>query len=274
MTKPSAKDFREPLLLTLGEMSNWTSDVPVHHESVTPPILTKMGIDGVDQYGRQDASGKPWIVLWISWAFRALKDSGEAIQIGRGQWGLTSVGVNAAMGLARSKGQFVPDAVIISPVAPKDMFTTLIKPEYHPDPYIRQVALNQTRCVGHWSDRSSVCGKCRLEADCKQVMFAKLTELAKCLDAGTTLPPQETDKNPSPLNPALSFTHQGRWTLVTFADGSTKVCKGKDMLRIPITVESKCEHCNQIIPIGSNGYWTPRAGVFHEDCIWERATHA
>lgn len=108
-TKLSASDFTDPLIRTLGELTGFQADKWVPFEDTFQPIMDRMGIESLDQYGYQDRVEKkrPWVPRWIGFAFRnarVVSDDGNTPalthQVGRGKWALTDAGVQRARELA------------------------------------------------------------------------------------------------------------------------------------------------------------------------------
>jgi outer membrane biosynthesis protein TonB len=52
---------------------------------------------------------------------------------------------------------------------------------YHPDPYIRSLAIQATSCFGAFSSRSSTCGSCPLAVACKGQVLGSISVLAGTL---------------------------------------------------------------------------------------------
>ena len=71
----SAKDFRDPLLHVLGDLTSNKPFSPIDCKATYPYVCARMEITA-DQFGEQESSGKLWVHLWIGWAFRSMKKSG------------------------------------------------------------------------------------------------------------------------------------------------------------------------------------------------------
>jgi hypothetical protein len=106
MAKYSATDFTDPLVQTLGVLSNYTPFVEVYHKDTYGSIMEAMGIKSLDEFGWQDdKQTKPWVVKWIGWAFRNARvpsngDPALTVSMGRGRWALTPEGVDHARRIA------------------------------------------------------------------------------------------------------------------------------------------------------------------------------
>jgi len=168
MTTPpnlTAKDFRTPLLKVLGILSNFKESVEVPLDSTYDPIFTMMGIARTEHLEKR-----------IQWAFNEMKGSGLAVGR-RAKWALTQQGVDAAQGLvAASTPITVP--MPADPTSDDSTGNPVASVGYHPDPYIRHLALNDHPCLGFFTSQSPICSTCLARLECMNAMAAKLAGLA------------------------------------------------------------------------------------------------
>lgn len=184
----SAKNFMGPLLRVLGTLSLWTAGVEVAVEEVYPLILKIMGLSSLDEHGINKASGQPQIVKWIQWAEKNVRRKGQTQKVSHGSWALTEEGLAEAMRLAKVAGDVISEhssTPIPSPEAPVIPLTTVkneVETYYHPDPYIRKIAIESTPCFGFISPHgASVCTDCPLRVECRNRQIAQLSLLASTL---------------------------------------------------------------------------------------------
>jgi hypothetical protein len=167
----SAKDFREPLLWTLGALTDFTPFRAVRLTETYGPICELKKIKA-DDFGQLE--GKPAVHQWIQWAYRDLKNQGYAssqdsagIGLRRGWWALTQKGVDKARehsGVDPEDKEPEPETVEEEKV--EEVVGEETYEGYHPDPYIRALATEQTPCFGHFDSTESVCNKCLLKVEC------------------------------------------------------------------------------------------------------------
>lgn len=270
----SAKDFREPLLLALAEAVANTPKTPVHHEVMYEQVAQRAGVT-LDQFGTQDDSGQPWVRRWIQWAFKAEKKTGRIESPMRGQWALTQEGLDYVQTLNQTTK---PVAILtptspsngsgLAPVIPVSLAVSggYDETTYHPDPYLRVLAIEQTSCFGAFSPNSGTCETCKLQGACRNFLAATLSNLASELEAreqsGTTKPASSAATAADPASAAP-------------ATGTGKKGSGKWDNTGAQTIDAwqacVCYRCGDPIPQGQSCLWLRSTkdnpgGMFHHEC--------
>lgn len=161
----SAKDFRDPLLIALGKITDMVPLQAVEMEKCYPYILENMDIESLDEYGYQTET-RTRIEHWIGRSFRSLVNDGlghRAKQ--RGWWGLTEEGVRQAR-------------------INMDLYETFQEQEDEEgsdtlDPYLLSCMIQATECFGYYSSGSDICRGCLLKSHCEERLQVTLREMAK-----------------------------------------------------------------------------------------------
>jgi hypothetical protein len=239
----TAKDFKDPLLKALLFLTQGTG-IGIAMEKVCVKVCELMGIE-LDQYGLNEASGKPQVEKWVQWAFKELVTEGYANRLAKGQWTLTTAGLTEANRLASIS---VPISVPPSPL--QENSTDTDGESYHSDPYIRELARENTQCFGFLAEQSPVCRKCCFAVSC----LAKRQNNMEALSQELLAKDKEKD-NPKPKKPVTR-------TLVEDENHRTITC-----------VQSvQCPVCKQMVAKGEQGYWvrpaepSGQAEIFHLPC--------
>jgi len=282
--KISASNFREPLLQILGSLTEYKANRPIAFKETYDPVCLLLDITA-DQYGKQTGSNCNWVEKWIQWAFRALRKEGLGVSAGRGQWALTTQGVlmaQAAQNLTATTMDPTP-AKIAAPVTIPVMGVSVAvgpgepdKGSYHPDPYIRALAVQNTKCFGHYTPKGgALCEHCPLQGPCKNAMAALFSMMAGELAVGDQEAEREAsrvkaqvqtptpDPAPAPAPSRPGSPHQGQ------GGGEAKWGKGQ---KIEIQQQCLCKACGQEIQQGGEAVWVrsssgnDKAGVFHPEC--------
>jgi len=282
----SARDFKAPLLRVLGDLSDGTAEWPVRFKDTWSPICHMMGIT-LDQYGTVE-NNKTQVQVWIGWAFRHLKSEGLGIGKGRGKWSLTDVGVEAYKALPDFDGPPVPVTAVASkdddsapaPPTPQEIklpptvgLTFNVGPgrpdaDYHPDPYIRALAVRNTACFGCFTPRSNVCGNCLLSGACQNLVAAEMSALASLLakeDEEAALAEVAAKAQPAMAKKVAEPETK------TKAKTKAKTFDNEGAESLVAHVESTCCRCGETIAKGANCYWIRnqgdrKGGLFHEEC--------
>lgn len=287
----SASDFRDELLLTLADLSFGDPANPVKFDTTYEPICTMKGstlADFLAEYGERDTDGKPWIKLWISGAFNWLKSQGLADSAGRGKWTITVDGLNKARALgapattsqilapvdddSKAASDVVLDGVSLS-VGPTSQEAT-----YHPDPYIRIVATQSTRCFGHYTPRQGgVCDDCPLAGPCRNLQATDLTALAAQLhreDEEEAKRLEEEAKRQKTIAEAAKKAALDKSGTTPSASTVPKPASGWDntgVKQIICYMNATCYRCGQDIAKDEECCWKKDEsgatnGLFHQHC--------
>lgn len=165
------KQLRDPVVKALGDLSGMKPNVAVDHKSVYDAICKAMGVT-IDHYGHQPGSGSPWIERWTQWAFKDLTQTTPplTVSMGKGKWALTVHGVAKAQSLG---GGVMVTAPVVSPVSTGGVYET--------DPYLRSLAVQETKCFNYFSDQAPTCMNCPLREGCRHARMSALSELARKL---------------------------------------------------------------------------------------------
>lgn len=273
----SAKDFRIPLFRVLGDLTRMTPGMEVRHEDVYSPVFTIMGI-GRDDYGFETTSKTPYTERWTQWAFREMRDKGEGEVRGRGNWSLTAKGVLEAKAVAEALINAtplpVPDPEDVAASEP-DLVTLAETPIlsaghsisvpkfsddlYHPDPYIRQLALDNHICFGFFTQQSPICSSCPARNLCVRALATKFSTLAAQLnqedEKGTVVPAAKVEAK-APVVKAGKIPSSAK---VTFS-----------LCQVPGVV---CAGCQQNIAQQDPSAWVrhtdsgaPSSAMYHRAC--------
>jgi hypothetical protein len=173
----TAADFREPLLVVLGHLTGCKAGQVVGMSSVLTALYAEMGLSE----SQLDSSGRPIARVLAQQAFnKRLRKEGLARSSSRGRWTLTEKGAELAESLSQQ------------PKVEADPKTSMrgipwsigeVKNTYTDDPDVLQLAIEQTECIGEYSDRSKVCETCGLVRACKIEQGRKFEEIAAELEA-------------------------------------------------------------------------------------------
>jgi len=274
----SAKHFQGPLLRTLAKLSNWTAGVEIKGEDTYDGILALMGITSLDEHGTNDSSGQPQVVKWIQWANINTRKAGQTEMVGRGKWTLTAAGLDEAIRLAKMAGETIPDPAAVVTPPPAPVTAPAVKPAlvvvpkgdesfYHPDAYVRKLAIDQTGCFGNVSPHgASVCTDCPLRLECRNRQIAEFSKLARMILAEEKAPVVKPANPNNPVAPkaaaAAPTGPSGRFANIDFSKAD--VIKNK--------AESLCAECGQPIARDERCRWVESlpnssdGAVFHLDC--------
>ena len=276
--KMSPQDFREPLLATLATLSNQKAGEEISFQDTYEPVCTGLGIT-LDQFGVDDR-GKYWVANWMLGAFRALKDDGLAMQLGRGKWGITDAGLVKITGAPAPATVTVVNAPSQAPAKP----SLAIGPGqdesgYHPDPYIRALGAAATKCFGSYSTRSSVCGGCPLSGSCINMLASQMTVLAAKFaeeDRQAALR-AEAERKKAMVQAAVPATPPPTTPPSTpaMAQAATPPPGGWDNTGAhPIIsyMDAECYRCKGAIKQGEACFWIKddgkkKGGLFHKGCM-------
>lgn len=256
----SAKNFEEPLMKVLGRMTKFDSGRMVNHEDVYTPVCKMMGIDR-SQYGNMD-DGIPRVEKWIQWAFQNLRTKQWGAKHGRGKWGLTPEGVDMARDMLRNVANEADVLADIIAAMPLEGVAADVGAggDYHPDPYIRHLALSTHPCMGFFSSQSPVCPKCSARTLCVNQMYARMAALATDLDNEDQVSKVVPATGPKPGSSSGKFKiPEGAWS-------KPQICQGQVV----------CTHCRGIINKGDPAVWVRNLGpdkkgsaMLHQTCIEE-----
>lgn len=172
----TAKDFHNPLLRTLGRLSDWKTNQSLPFKDTFGPVMAIMGIHSLEEHGINRSSGQPNVVKWIQWAFKNLKGQGLTTAPSRGRWALSEEGLVEARRLNQLVVKEQPIDNVPLPVPQQAEFQG-----YHPDPYIVYLGARSTPCFSHFTSRSPICKSCPLLGDCKDATWAAMSALSRSL---------------------------------------------------------------------------------------------
>jgi len=236
--KMGAKQFRDPLVKVLGELTGFKANKAIDHKAVYPAICQNMGIT-LEQFGFQSESNVPWVERWTQWAFKDLSDLKPALttRAGKGKWALTSQGA--------AKAQSISDEM---PQANTPLSTIRFAPAdggCYSDPYIYFLVSQATKCYDYFSDQSPTCADCPLRVGCQKAQAAALSDLARAMLR----------------DPNIEQPQEGS---VPKAESGDKL-KGATV--ITCLAESACHLCLNPMLINTEIVWVRKAGKrFHIEC--------
>lgn len=308
--QPTASSFRDPLLRALGTLTGLVAGQAAPSKEVMAQVYADLGITE-DTYGTDKGSGQPQVRIWLNQVFnKNLRPKGLADSPSRGQWALTDEGVTVA--------SLLVTGVVATPAA-VDEFDTLLdtvadndpepepEPEapvlpaaheggtgvawslgeqtntYNPDPYIRGLAVAQTKCFGRYSERSDVCGGCGLSGACKAETVTLMASVAARLrqrDAEAKRRAEEAARRAAmptpPPQPKAPSVHKDDADLNI--DDILAAIENEDPKpepksqqpnhkKLAVPADSKCHACGGKIPQNDDGIWVQGEGVYHPDCF-------
>jgi hypothetical protein len=281
--KISAKNFQEPLLRVLGEKGDLRPNRPVYYKDAYTAVCEVMSLQ-TDDYGAQENTGILWVERWIQWAFKALKGKGLCAAAGRGKWALTPLGVQKARSLTKgapttpakadppktnTKAKKAKSPISMVPVA------TCAEDAYHPDPYIRSLAIKETDCFDAFSTNSTLCGCCPLQGPCLSAQGAHLSRLSmmlaeedgeaerKAAEAARKDAEDDADDKRKAAEKAAAEAAKPQ--------GKTGAEKWGPATRIVAQQPAVCPACDKDIQQQEDVYWVrsnsgDTAGLFHIAC--------
>jgi hypothetical protein len=270
MKKLSARHFKDPLILTLGEMSHFTEGYPIYFKDTYAAIAAKMEIS-LDDYGFQPATGQLWVTQWIGFAFKALRTSNPPMcqQNMKGRWELTEQGLERARVLASQTVSEIeipeaPDKNEPPPVIEGGVTLNLnvaiaakaATGYYHTDSYLRGLAINATRCFGNWSAKSTTCKRCPLIQSCKESMAVDLSALSRRLNL------IEIEAN-RPVEETPVEVEETPWVRGSPVPEDSTL-EAQLIQNVPVATE--CYVCNTPIGKGAECYWVKPHGMSHLTC--------
>lgn len=275
-TRPTAAACTGPLLRALGEMSEGQPGHQVHHSDVYPRVMVLMGIASLDQFGNEKGSGIPLVSRIIQYAYRDLRKDGVAPTKGkRGYWSLTEQGFAQYLELPPLIGEDAP------PTTPLVAVTVEVGPgcpegEYHPDPYIRSLAVEASPCCQYFSERSPLCKTCAIRSQCQNLKAARLSELATELakedeEAAAAAATEPAEPEP-PIPPSPAEPMEGGSTLPYYTTAELRSL-GVDQARS--VRDYACARCGVIVKKGKWYYWMAATednpgGLFHPACLLKK----
>ena len=290
MSNLSATNFREPLLRTLAELSEYAAGVAVTGTDTYTPVMALMGIADENAHGTNKASGQPMVFKWIQWANTSLREKGLTEAKGRGKWALTAAGLQEAVQLQQKAGVTLPTpaAAPVVPVAAVVAAAVVLPPTegvsvqigtvasrasfYSPDAYITSLAIETTGCVGKYSPHgAAVCTDCPLRNECRNQQAANLSKLAKRLaaqDRAALAPksaaPAAASAPAAAAVPAAPAANPGKVDVSKIDFSTADVIKSR--------MDLSCEACGKDVKKGERCRWVSginendESGVFHLDC--------
>jgi len=265
----TATDFRTPLLLALGTLTNHTPETSVSVTDVYDTIIKTMGIPSLDAHG-VNISGKPQVAQWIQWAYKDVRKAQLASnpEGTRGKWTLTAAGVQEAIRLAKGIGGTMPTSAppVVAgsapPVAPNPLLGASL---YHSDAYLRSLAINETGCFGNRSPHgAAACATCPLAVACRHKQLALFSDLAGLLkneDSQAENRKKLKDTTPGKVDAKAAST-SNRFADINFKDVDIIVNKAESICIACGQTISKEERCRWVeeLPSEDDG------ALFHLDC--------
>lgn len=277
----TGKSFFNPLLKALAELTDYTPYGAVKLSETYEPICTEMGIT-TDQFGEL-SDGKPQVCMWVQEAFKSLKKHGlgsstdnAGMPFRRGWWALTPKGVDKARELVGQPATPVSPATqtVPDPAPETEDKTEEAEPEgYHPDPYIRALAVEQTNCYGHFDAAEGACQECPLSHECSiQVgneFAAYCRDMMKRLERGKSLPAAPASPAPAaddtdPVDPLAAPPSP--------ATTPFRVTPTAQVVEMDTLGGSVCFVCGETIPEGVKVKWVRssaegKSGICHIECL-------
>lgn len=269
MMAPTAATFRDPLLRVLATSTNYTVGATVKADTAIRLVCAETGIDE-NAHGTAKGTGRPRVRIWILQAFnRKLRKEGFADSPRRGHWTLTAKGLYAASLLSGNQPEVVEETETLAPTyAGGGGVSWSLGPQsntYNPDPYIRGLAVAQTKCFGHFSRRSRVCGACTLSGACKAETINLMSFVAS-LEAVTdieALGPEVTEDESLDIDDLLTILLEEQEP----APSAPSAPSAPKYKTCTVPADSKCPICHGKVPMNDTAYYVVGAGVYHPDCF-------
>jgi hypothetical protein len=239
-SKPSAKDFENPLLVAFNKATNGDTEIGFPISDLYQGICDVLGIQDIHAYGEMSGH-QPKVARWIQWAARSLRDKGRLKTEGS-NWHITVSGIVSAETLEiRSHGQQPTLQVEVGvPAEPPVILTkaplpAVLPAPYHADPHIRRLAIQATPCFGDYA-AVPTCHSCPLAVMCH-------TE--------TPDPVAPAPETPAPAPaPEPAADKQGVWHRPFLCN-----------------VEMICSACGTPIPVNSRAAWLGNGRALHIECL-------
>jgi len=296
-TNLSAKDFRAPLLLVLGELTQYQAGKDIKFEQTYTPLFRRMNIAQPEDYGRTDLNIL-WVERWTQFAFQQLCTDGLATRVGRGRWTLTPAGVQEALAkaaaaptlpLVEEKMEDPVVAPVADPVPAPPVNTGISLPvgpqqpadPYHADPYLRGLAAKSTGCMGAFSEQAPTCRDCPLRGGCINAVAAQLSRMAGALHEEDKRKAKTPASGGDPAKPAAPTTPRTKTVVVDPAASDAGAVDdyawiaSAQVNEVNARVKVKCRHCGQYIDQGTAAIWAHLPGataskgsaMFHKGCF-------
>jgi len=135
---------------------------------------------------------------------------------------------------------------------------------YNPDPYIRGLAIESTKCFGEFSGRSDICKACPLSGACQSSQLTRLSAVAAKLrkrDADA-----ERAKN-APLTPAQpSEDIDDIIDRIEQEVEAPAAPQNEDIRKMKVPADGKCRECGGKIARGEQAIYVRTVGIYHEAC--------
>lgn len=271
--RPTAKDFQDVLLMVLGNLTSRRTAAPC--KETYQPICEIKGIT-LDQFGLVTPGSKQtWVERTIQEAFKALVRKGYGERKSKGSWGLTVAGMARAEELKADEGVITPmgnaDTVVES--SPEIFQAPVGKVVYHEDPYIQEVAANNTPCFGKSRTKGGDCDTCPLERECLNALSTNLIVFARQLAADDAVRAQAAlPPPPAATPPAKPAVTPPAKPAATIPAGSGKIKLPEGHVEIQVPAKGICVTCGQEIPKGEKVIWVrgdkagKAPGMYHLTC--------
>lgn len=254
----SAKDFKDPLIRTLGELTGFTPGKAVEATEVYPRVAAKMSIER-NAFGIADGTDILRVDRWIQFAFRDLCVEKKGKRAGKGKWALTGDGIGLAKRLRDAVATVLEAGSSLEPVRDQPE-PTPVRVGAYTDAYLRALATADTPCLGAFSDQAPLCVNCPISVECIRAGAAAWSaEAAKLAEKDRTAAERarkaaEPDPKPAP-DP----------------EPPKVVLPTGELRKIQTPVECKCSICNGDIKKEEWCYWLKVAGgqgsgLYHLKC--------
>lgn len=296
-THLTAKSFRDPLLMVLGELTQYKAGEDVPFEKTYEPIFKRLGITDRTICGATDI-GIPWTERWIQFAFKDLCDKGLGARLGRGKWMLTPSGVQASLTLNGATMIAAPAAppapvpvpdVTVAPVNPTPaavpvqaapvpvtaaglalVISTANPDPYHEDEYIRGLAAKDHPCLGAYSDQAPTCRGCGIMNGCMNAVSVALSRMAIDLHAEdlrqaggpvASIQDQTAGLRQVPPNPVSPGVPPPAPNSLNSNNPSLDWVKTAQAQKITAAVPNKCPLCELSLDKGASAVWCHLPGA-------------
>lgn len=280
-TQPTytAITMRPHLLKVLYELSDGKAGVEIKHEKTYPKIFKEAGITDLESYPQNNNQPTPY--RWVQWAFQSICKEKWGERKGKGIWTLTPAGIaicehpeNVLTEGVEETGATEEDDYI--PTRTEALSLSVgggHVDDYHSDPYIRMLAIDQARtpCFGSHALESGVCQNCPAQNSCRNATSLTYLRLANTLLAEDRKAEQDSNRKNAPE--VLPVAPASPATQLPPAADAPEDYKGVDFSKarnVTPPIGAICSRCRQGIEENTPAFWVRgpnKSSMFHPPCF-------
>lgn len=256
MSLIAPKALRPTLLQALNECGG--AQAPVKSSAVVTrmaEILTQQGLVLSAEDRKTLSTNASWLATQV-----LRKEGVLGASDARGWWSLASTPAPVTI-TAHSP---IPEAPAAHVVEVRDTTGAVVGyigalDTYVKDPFLKSLAMSQTKCFGAYQHTDKVCQTCPLQGSCSAQWFASLQTIAARLNDTThTDSKLFVDKNLDEILDSLNAEE----TTTSAAQDEAEV----PGLEMKVQVDSKCFICRGTLVKGTTAIHVPNQGLRHVNC--------